>query len=260
MRILMIRHAEPDYSSDTLTPRGRKEAALLARRLAGYRLGDVYVSPLGRARETAACALDPLGREAEVLPWLAEFRGRYTDPETGRLHLPWDMPPRVWSSEPLLLDPEKWVDLPRFSVGNIREIWDETVQGVDALMARYGCRKDGPVWHCDQPHRETITLFCHFGISMAVLARLIDVSPVLLWHRSLTVTSSLTEIISEERVPGELSFRVIRLGDITHLESAGQPRSSAGLFPECYTGIDSTDPSVNGDLPWGNTDPGLPEE
>ena len=34
----------------------------------------------------------------------------------------------------------------------------------------------------------------------------------------------------------------------THLEAAGEKRSTAGLFPEVYTGIDSTDPAVNGTL------------
>ena len=31
MRLLFIRHAEPDYSTDTLTEKGRREAALLAK-------------------------------------------------------------------------------------------------------------------------------------------------------------------------------------------------------------------------------------
>ena len=36
MRILLIRHGDPDYAHDTLTAQGRKEAQLLARRLAAY--------------------------------------------------------------------------------------------------------------------------------------------------------------------------------------------------------------------------------
>jgi probable phosphoglycerate mutase len=94
--------------------------------------------------------------------------------------------------------------------------------------------------------RETIVLFCHFGISMAVLGYLTECSPVVLWHRTLTLPSSVTEIVTEERVHGEVSFRMTRLGDISHLESSGEKRSTAGLFPECFTGVDSTDPAVNG--------------
>ena len=32
MRILLIRHGDPDYVNDTLTEKGRREAALLAKR------------------------------------------------------------------------------------------------------------------------------------------------------------------------------------------------------------------------------------
>lgn len=246
MRILLIRHAEPDYSIDSLTPKGRVEAELLSRRLIRYNILDFYVSPLGRARDTAAYTLEKLHREAEVLPWLQEFRGRFPDPETGRMRIAWDLMPRVWSDYPGVFDIRTWVDNPVYDHGNVREIWRETTEGADALMARYGFRKDGPVWRGKKNAENTIALFCHFGISMAFLAYLMDISPMILWHRTLTFPSSVTEVVTEERVPGEVSFRMTRLGDISHLETSGEPRSTAGLFPECYTGIDSTVPVENG--------------
>ena len=246
MRILLIRHAEPDYSIDSLTPKGRVEAELLSRRLIRYNILDFYVSPLGRARDTAAYTLEKLHREAEVLPWLQEFRGRFPDPETGRMRIAWDLRPRVWSDYPGVFDIRTWVDNPVYDQGNVREIWRETTEGADALMARYGFRKDGPVWRGKKNAENTIALFCHFGISMAFLAYLMDISPMILWHRTLTFPSSVTEVVTEERVPGEVSIRMTRLGDISHLETSGEPRSTAGLFPECYTGIDSTVPVENG--------------
>lgn len=250
MKILFIRHAEPDYAHDSLTPKGRREAELLARRLVTYPLGDLFVSPLGRARETAEYTTRLLHREAEILPWLPEFRGRYPDPETGALRLAWDLKPRVWSIIPGIGDIRTWLDDPFFDGGNIREIWKETVEGTDRLMARYGYVKDGPVWKCAKNTDATIALFCHFGISMAVIGYLTDQSPMVLWHRTLCLPSSVSEIITEERIPGEVSFRITKLGDLAHLESAGEPRSLAGLFPEIHTGVDSTDPAVNRTPPW----------
>ena len=120
MRILLIRHAEPDYSVDSLTPR------LLSRRMIRYDIRDFYVSPLGRARDTAEYTLSKLGRTAEVLPWLAEFRGRCTDPETGALHLPWDFPPRFWSTLPGAFDIARWTDAPLFRDTDVRTVWQET--------------------------------------------------------------------------------------------------------------------------------------
>jgi probable phosphoglycerate mutase len=245
MRILLIRHAEPDYSVDSLTQKGWREADLLSMRMVRYNIRDFYVSPLGRARDTADCTLKKLGRTAEVLPWLKEFHGGYPDPVTGKNRLAWDLPPRVWTSFPGIANPDTWLDSSLFDGGDFRLVWQETQEGVDALMARYGFRRDGPVWLAEHNMPDTIALFCHFGISMAILACLMNCSPMVLWHRTLCYPSSVTEVVTEERVPGEVSFRATRIGDITHLESAGEPRSTAGLFPECYTGVDSTDPAVN---------------
>ena len=249
MRILLIRHAEPDYTRDSLTEKGRREAELLSRRMAGYEIRDFYVSPLGRARETADYTLRRMKREAETLSWLQEFRGRYPDPETGRMRISWDLPPRVWAAEPMLMEMESWPEAPIFRGGNVREIWDETCRGVEELMARYGYRKDGPVWRCERNTGETIALFCHFCISMAVAGWLMDIPPTLLMQRCLCAPSSVTELVTEERVKGEVAFRMTKLGDLTHLEAAEEPRSMAGMFPECYTGVDSTDQLINGCRP-----------
>ena len=247
MRILLIRHAEPDYTVDSLTPKGRVEAELLSRRMVFYDIRDFYVSPLGRARDTAAFTLEKLGRTAEVLPWLREFHGSYPDPQSGeRRIVAWDVRPRIWTAFPGVMDIRTWCDAPVFDGGDVRETWLETTSGVDALLARYGYVKDGPVWRCGENGAFTIALFCHFGISMAVLGYLTDISPMILWHRTLCCPSSVTEVVTEERIKGEVSFRLTKLGDLTHLESAGEKRSTAGLFPECFTGIDSTDPAVNG--------------
>ena len=249
LRILLIRHAEPDYTVDSLTPKGRVEAELLSERLVKYDIRDFYVSPLGRARDTAAYTLKKLDREAEVLPWLMEFRGSYPDPETGKRRIvAWDVKPRIWTEFPGITDVRTWYEAPEFAGGDVKEVWQETVAGVDALMARYGFVKDGPVWKGDGNGDFTIALFCHFGISMAVLGYLTDISPMVLWHHVLCCPSSVTEVVTEERIRGEVSFRVTKAGDLTHLEANGEKRSTAGLFPEVYTGIDSTDPAVNGTL------------
>lgn len=245
MRILIVRHAEPDYAADSVTPKGRVEAELLSRRLARYRIRDFYVSPYGRAQDTLAYTLKACGGTAETLPWLAEFRGRYTD-ASGRKEIPWDLPPRQWTAMPYHADPERWADDPLFAGGTVRSVWEETKAGVDALMARYGFRRDGPVWVGDGNTDETIALFCHFGIGAAVLAYLTDVSPMILWHRCVCLPSSVTEAATEERVKGEVSFRVVKLGDLSHLEMNGVKRSTYGMYPEVYTGIDSTDPTENG--------------
>lgn len=73
MRLIFIRHAEPDYSVDSLTEKGRREAELLAKAAPSLRMDHCFVSPLGRAQETAAYCLKAVGMTAQTLDWLEEF-------------------------------------------------------------------------------------------------------------------------------------------------------------------------------------------
>ena len=73
MRILFIRHGDPDYANDTLTEKGWREASALAARAEALDMGECYVSPLGRAQATAEYSLKKLGKTAETLDWLQEF-------------------------------------------------------------------------------------------------------------------------------------------------------------------------------------------
>lgn len=53
MKILIIRHGDPDYSIDSLTEKGWREAGLLKTRLTKLDVKAFYCSPLGRAQDTA---------------------------------------------------------------------------------------------------------------------------------------------------------------------------------------------------------------
>ena len=85
MRILLIRHGDPDYVHDTLTEKGHREAALLSEHAGALNIGDCYMSPLGRAQATAAYTLERLGKKAEVLGWLKEFPGQVDINPVGRV-------------------------------------------------------------------------------------------------------------------------------------------------------------------------------
>ena len=57
MKLLFIRHGDPDYTIDSLTEKGWKEAEFLSEKIAALDVRDFYVSPLGRAKDTASCTL-----------------------------------------------------------------------------------------------------------------------------------------------------------------------------------------------------------
>lgn len=234
MRILIIRHGDPDYSIDSLTPKGWREAELLSHRLIKLPIQDFYCSPLGRAKDTAKATLEKLGREAVILPWLEEFRGRI-QPFGKRNHdYPWDLPPREWTTHSEFFDKDRWVEAPLINTGNSGTIYQETKEGLDRLLASYGYERDGMLFRCQDNRDITIALFCHFALGAALVGYLTGVAPTVLWHNFFMPTSSVTTLLSSEIKKGEVSFRCMQMGDTSHLYAAGEPLSPAGLMPEVY--------------------------
>lgn len=234
MKLLIIRHGEPDYSIDSLTPKGWREARLLADRLCRERIDAFYVSPLGRARDTAKPTLERLGREAETLDWLHEFRGKVIDPNDGRRRIPWNLMPQYWTLQPELYDRDLWTENGLYRTGDSEEVYARTVEGLDALLERHGYVRDGAIYHCAENDHRTLALFCHFALGMVLLSHLLGVSPAVMWHGFFMPSSSVTTLITEERVKGEVFFKCMQVGDTSHLYGGNEPVSRAGLFEECF--------------------------
>ena len=95
MRILIVRHGDPNYELDTLTETGWKEAELVAEKLSGFDIKAFYVSPLGRAQDTASCTLKKMHRTAETCEWMREFQGSINRPDvTDHKSICWDWLPQ----------------------------------------------------------------------------------------------------------------------------------------------------------------------
>lgn len=71
-----------------------------------------------------------------------------------------------------------------------------------------------------------------------MLSWLFNISPFLLWHRTVSLTTSVTEINSEEREKGIVNFRLSRFGDISHLTAAGEQPSFCARFCSVYENKD----------------------
>ncbi len=238
MRIIFVRHGDPDYEHDTITEKGKREAALAAERVSTWDVTDFYVSPLGRAQDTASYSLKKMGRCAETLPWLREFQAPIDDPIRGHIH-PWDFYPSYWTQIPEMYDRHAFADTEVMQSGAVKEEFARICRGIDELLARYGYVREGNVYRTepDNPHRnDTIVLFCHMGVTLYLMGYLLGVSPVVLTSGFFFAPTSVTVLATEERQEGTAYFRCQLAGCTRHLKEGGEPVSHMGYFTEPFQG------------------------
>ena len=82
MRLSIIRHGDPEYTNDTLTEIGQREAQALAERLVNEHLTHIYSSPLGRARATMSYTAEVTKLIPSIEEWTRELAW----------WIPWEMP------------------------------------------------------------------------------------------------------------------------------------------------------------------------
>lgn len=234
MKLLIVRHADPDYSVDSLTPTGWKEAELLAGRLGKLDVKAFYVSPLGRAQDTASVTLKKMGRSAETVPWLREFGPTVCKPGHDQPDCLWDWLPAVWTENTDFYDPEKWAYPEPFADHGVPAEAAWVKDGFDALLARHGYVREGLLYRAERANEDTVVLFCHFGVECVLLSHLLRISPMVLWHGFCAAPTSVTTVVTEERRKGIASFRITGFGDISHLYEAGEEPSFAARFCETY--------------------------
>ena len=254
MRILLIRHGDPDYEHDTLTEKGRREAELLAKRASSLAMGSCYQSPLGRAMDTAQPCLKATGKDAEVLEWLREFPAQLDlnkDPELSRaypgakmadgkylIRNVWDMAPGYWTEHEEYMDRREWRNSKVAECSDMEVVYDRVIREFDAFLAEHGYVRERNYYRVEKESTETVTFFCHFAISCVLLSHLWNVSPFVLWHGLVLAPTSVTEVVTEEREQGIAYFRGTKVGDVSHLYAGGEEPAFAARFCEVYSNED----------------------
>lgn len=236
MRILIIRHGDPNYERDTLTEKGKREAELLAKRLSKEKIDYIYTSPLGRAKDTCAVTAKALGKEneVEVKEWLSEFEKKLVLPSGRERTIAWDMLPNEWIDEEKMYDRVSWHQQDFYRAAGMENAYNKVCEGLDAVLAERGYIRDKEVYRTRKGNTDTVALFCHFGLEMVLLSHLCGISPIPLWHHFVARTSSLTTLYTEERREGTAVFRCCGFGETGHLFAGDEEPSFSARFCEVY--------------------------
>ena len=135
MKIIFIRHGEPNYEIDSLTETGWQEAELLSRRLCRLEIRDFYCSPMGRAQDTFRATGRKTGRTPEILPWLREFGPVIHKPTPSAADNAWDWLPQDWTRDERFYQYDHWFENEAMQEANMKYYYDQVTGEFDKVLA-----------------------------------------------------------------------------------------------------------------------------
>ncbi len=212
MKLLLIRHGDPDYANDTLTDKGHRQAELLAESLLQIPIDRLFVSPLGRARHTADYLIHLKKLDFEILEFLKELDGRYTD----TLY--------AWEYHGCdLLEPDRDITKTNWPnqvpYGNhMGPVSQQFIAQFDDFISDFGLERAGHVYKIHRSSDETLAFACHAGIIMTLLSHLLHIPPPVVYSQFFIDPSSVTRLQLETKDNLGI-FRLTSLNDMSHTAS-----------------------------------------
>lgn len=176
MRIIFVRHGDPDYDRDCLTETGKVQADLVAQRLRGEGIEEIWSSPLGRAYETATATSKVLGLPIKILDCLREVDWGSGDGEPifadGQ---PWDIVDEMARLGMNLNRPD-WRETPFFKNNIVLDCIDCVERGIDSWLSDMGYVRDGFYYRhtTDEDRHRTVALFGSGGSSVAAIGHILN--------------------------------------------------------------------------------------
>lgn len=225
MEIVFVRHGQPEWvreglnqENPPLTELGHDQAAAMAGVLAHESWDDVFVSPLQRARQTAAPLFAALECDEQIAPWLQEIGD----------------PP--WHGTPMQVAQDAYDEIAQ---RRVEERWDGLNGGESVRDFADRIRREGaefwaergmvrtehglPVWTIDEPDQR-VALVAHTGTNSMALGHLlgIDATPWE-WERFVFNHASITRLRSVPAHGGHI-FSLVKLSDVEHLNTEQRTR------------------------------------
>lgn len=237
MLLFYIRHGNPTYNPDKLTPLGKRQAEAVCRRLAAFGVDEIYSSTSTRAMQTAEPLCEILGKQMTTIDWIHEkyaFTELTMPYKNGKNTWLWSHPEyaELLCSRELREMGDNWYEHPKL-VGHdfgtaIKRIGSEA----DKWLATFGYEHDrekGMYKITSDGYKEKrIALFAHEGSGKVFLSEMLDIPyPYFSAHMDMQ-QSGMTVIKFDDGgnmhdFGGYARARVLTVSNDSHLYRSGLP-------------------------------------
>ena len=230
MIFYFIRHGDPIYDPDSLTPLGTQQAEALAKRLAHYGLDKVYSSTSNRAIQTAIPTCELLHLKPELLDFANESHAfnEFTienDDDSGLVWLFHSQKVVNLFNDKAIRDlGDRWFDHPAFKDHNYEKGIHRVYNNVDDFFAQLGyehIRYTGK-YKITKQNDKRIALFAHQGFGLVFLSCLLDIPyPMFCTHFDMCHTGMT--VIDFPNINGYCIPKVLTLSSESHIYCEGLP-------------------------------------
>ncbi len=231
MIFFYIRHGEPIYNPDSLTPLGIKQAEAVSKRLCVYGIDKVFSSTSNRAIQTAQPTCDALKKDMTLLDFANEKwawdelvvmrngkkRWLFQDDEMREL----------FADSSVISLGYEWYNHP--SLAQYKKGFERVQKHSDEFFKSLGYEhtKNTGKYNIITPNNERVALFAHQGFGIAFLSAMLDIPyPIVANHFDMC-HSGVTAIEFEEK-DGYAIPRMLTLSSDSHLYKENLPTKYNG--------------------------------
>ena len=225
MLLYIIRHGDPDYTTDSLTEKGILQAEAVGKRLAKVGINKVFSSPMGRARQTAEPLCRMLGLSYTVEEWTHEIGQEMfaTHPNGSRTSMG-GIPSYCFREKGGIDLPfEQEMDAPILNETQMDTVFPYLEENGRDFLERLGYKEENGVYRILRPNDDRVALFCHAGFARAWISRLLHIPAQIMWAGFNYCHTGVT-ILDFKNYPGDFTApRMMCYSDMSHYHTEGLP-------------------------------------
>ena len=228
MIFFLIRHGDPIYEPDSLTPKGKLQAQALAKRFAVHGLDRIFASPLNRAQETASPTSEILNLPIKIEDWASEdlaWRECTVKYNGDFVHwLFFRQNTEFLQNGDELLGNGNWHEAQSVQELDVKAAYKRMESASDAFFEQLGYKREScGLYRIIKPSEERVALFCHQSVTLLLVPYLLGIPPHLFWS-SFDVNHSGVSVFEFKNNPNGLtSPKCISFSDCSHLLNEGLP-------------------------------------
>jgi len=228
MLFYYIRHGDPIYDPNSLTPLGRRQAEAVAKRVSMFGIDRIYASTSERAIQTAQPTCEILKKEMTLLDFTNESHAwaelTVDTPNGKRWLFQYPETMQLFADPAIRQLEEKWYTHPRFAAYDYKKGIDRITKESDMFFASLGYEhipKTG-MYRVTKPNDERIALFAHQGFGLAFLSCLMDIPyPQFTIHFDMGHTGMT--VIEFKEIGGYAIPKILTMANDSHLFREGLP-------------------------------------